>query len=160
MNNFERIVQWISSLFDRIAQWALAVTMVLLVANMLLRVVWRPIPGTYEISGYLGAVVIGFALAWCGVKGRHIAITVLTDRFPKRVNIITGVIIDILSFAFFILAAWQCYRLGTSMLQSGELSPDLRFPFYPLVYGVGLVCLLLGLVYLVNVIKSITLESK
>ena len=155
MDKFERIVHWLSQLSDRVARWALVIMMLVVVANILLRAVWQSIPGTFEYVGYLGAVVIGFALAFCAVQGRHVAITVVVDRLPQRTQAVIGSITGIMSVGFFVLAAWQCGKLATDLWHAGELSPTMRFPFYPLIYGVGFGCLLLSLVLLVNLLKSL-----
>jgi len=131
----------------------LAVMMLVVVVNVLMRAVWQSMPGSFEIAGYLGAVVIGFALAHCAVKGRFVAITILVDRFQKRTRLIIGIITGIMSVGLFGLAAWHLGMLATDLWHAGELSPTLRFPHYPLIYAVAFGCLLLSLVLLVNVLK-------
>ncbi len=160
MDQFERFVRWLSHWFDRIAQIALAVMMLLVIANMVTRIFGHPIQGTFEITGYLGAVVIGFALAWCGVLGHHIALTMAVERLPERPRTIIGIITGIMSFSFLIYGVWQLGQLGLDSLKTHELSPDLRFPYYPLVWGVALGCLLLSLVILQSVLKSLAQEVR
>ena len=153
MGKFEKGIARLSQRFDQIAQVALAIMMMVVVANILLRAVWQSIPGTYEIAGYLGAIVIGFALAHCAVKGRFVAINILVERLPRRIQDIIGIIIGILSFGLFAVGAWYCGRLATDIWLAGEVSPTMRFPFFPLVYALAFCCLLLSLVLLMNVIK-------
>ena len=97
MGKFEKIIRWLSQWFDRVARGALVIMMLVVVSNVLLRAVWQSIPGTFEYVGYLGAVAIGFALAFCAVQGRHVAITVVVDRLPQRTQAIIGSIIGIMS---------------------------------------------------------------
>ena len=155
MGNFEKIIQRLSQWFDRIAQAALALMMFVVVANILSRALVQSIPGTYEIAGYLGAVTIGFALAFCATKGRFVAVTIAVERLPQRAQAFISSIVDILSFGLFLVASWYCARLATDLWQAGELSPTLKFPFYPLIYATAVCCLLVSLVLLVNVFKSI-----
>lgn len=155
MDKFEKIIRWLSQWFDRVAQVALAIMMLVVVANILLRAVWQSLPGTYEIAGYLGAVAIGFALAFCAVKGRFVAITIVVERLPRRTQAIIGSIIDIMSVGLFMVAGWYCGKLATDLWHAGELSPTLKFPFFPLLYALAFCCLLLSLVLLVNVLKSL-----
>jgi TRAP-type C4-dicarboxylate transport system permease small subunit len=160
MDRFEKFVSKTSFWFNRISQWALAVMMLVVIANMVTRLFGHPVPGTYEITGYLGAVVIGFALAWCGALGHHIALTMAVDKLPERPRAIVSIVTGILSVGFLLLAVWQLWRMGMDSMQMGELSPDLRFSFYPLIWGVALGCLLLSLVFLVNVLKTLTQEVR
>jgi TRAP-type C4-dicarboxylate transport system permease small subunit len=155
MGKFERIIHLLSEWCDRVSRVALILMTFIVVLNILSRIVWQSLPGTYEIAGYLGAVVLGFALAWCGVKDRYVYIPIVVERLPKRTQAIIDSIIYLMSFGLFMLAALYCGKLATDLWQAGELSPTLRFPYYPLVYGISLGCLLLSLVLLVNVLKSL-----
>lgn len=160
MSGFERGISWVSEWFDRVARAALALMMGLVVGNILLRAVWNPIPGTYEFVGYLGAVVIPFALAYCAVRGGHVAVTILMDRLPRRTQAIIDSITGIIIVGFFAAAAWRLGAYATDMSQSGEVSPTMELPYYPLVYVTGLCILLLGLVQLVKLLKSLALAVR
>jgi hypothetical protein len=54
-----------------------------------------------------------------------------------------------------ILVAWQSARYGTKIWYSGEISPTLKIPFYPFLYGIALAFALASLVALVNLLKSL-----
>ncbi len=160
MDTFEKGIRLISQWFDRIAQVFLALMMLVVVVNVILRAVWQSMPGSFEIAGYLGAIVVGFALAHCGVKGRFVAITIIIDRLPKRSQAIIGIITGILSICLFFVAAWYCGKLATDIWHAGELSPTLRFSYFPLVYAVGFGCLLLSLSLLVRTLKLLIQVAK
>jgi hypothetical protein len=50
-----------------------------------------------------------------------------------------------LAVVFFGLIAWRLFHLSWALRQSGELSETLRFPYYPVVFLVGLGFVSLGL---------------
>ena len=129
--------------------------MLLVVGNILLRVVWRPIFGTYDIVGFIGAILVAFAIAYCAVQRGHIAVELVVTRFPKRVQGIIGSITGIFSLGIFGLITWQCLVLANDMWRLGELSMSAHMPFYPYIYGVAFGCALLCLVILVDLGKSL-----
>jgi hypothetical protein len=44
-------------------------------------------------------------------------------------------------------------KMGADLQQSGEVSPTLHVPFYPVVYGIGMVCLIQVLVMVADIVK-------
>jgi TRAP-type C4-dicarboxylate transport system permease small subunit len=155
MNKFERIVHRLSEWFDGVARMVLVITMLLVVVNILLRAVWKPIGGTYDYVTLLTGVLIPFALAYCALKRGFPAISILVDRLPQRTQAIVDSIVGILSIGFFAVASWRLVVLGTDLRQAGEVLATVRLPFYPLVYGTGFCCLLVILVLFVNLLKSL-----
>lgn len=155
MDRFNAVISRLSQWFDRVAQIALAMMMLVVVANILSRSVWQSFTGTYEIAGYLGAIVIGFALANCAAKDRFIAITIVFERFPNRIQDIINIIVSIMGLGLFIIASVYSAKMATDIYQAGELSPTMRIPFYPLIYVLAFCFLVLGLVLLMNIVKLI-----
>ena len=86
-------VHKVSKFLNSISSVALVSIMVLTVADVILRIFKRPITGTYEIVGLLGAVVIGFGIPITSWIRGHIFVDFLTQRFPQGrrdvVNIFT-----------------------------------------------------------------------
>jgi len=157
---FARLARLLSKFSDRIAQLAVMAMMLLVVGNILLRVVWKPILGTYDFVGFIGAILIAFAIAYCAVLRGHIQVELLVARFPERVQAIIGSITGILSFGIFALITWQCVVLGNNMWRLGQVSATAHLPFSPYIYGIGFGCALLCLVILVDLIKSLAKAAK
>ncbi|NMB36208.1 MAG: TRAP transporter small permease [Firmicutes bacterium] len=142
--------------FDAIAGWSTFALMALVVANVLLREIFKkPILGTYEYVGFLAALVVGLALAYCAIQNGHIAVTFLLERFPLKMQAVVEVIIGLLSIAFLVLAAWHTGIYAHSMAVTGEVSPTTKAIFYPYIYLVAFSLLLLALVVLLKVVESI-----
>jgi len=51
--------------------------------NPFIKSTWR---GAYETVGFLGAIVIAFALGYTQKRKDHIVVDILTQRFSKQVN--------------------------------------------------------------------------
>ena len=70
-----------------------------------------------------------------------------------------GIINRALLIIMLILVSWQSARYGTKILQSGEISPTLKIPFYPFLYGIALAFAIASFVAAVDVIKSLMEEA-
>jgi len=116
-------------------------------ANIFCRIVWVPIPGTYELMGYSGAVVAAFALGYTQLKRGHVAVDILVNSFAQTVRTRLTLLNCAVCAAFFILAAWQLVKKALTLLATGELTETLRIVYYPftLAVAVGLAALVLAL---------------
>ncbi len=131
------------------------VVTILTCSNVFLRMCGSPIPGTFELMGYLSAVLTAFALGYTQVRRGHIAVDVLVLRFPKRMRNFLNTTNYFICMIFFGLVAWQIVGYAATLRQTGELSETLRIIYYPFTYGVALGCFVLSLVFLVDFVKSI-----
>jgi TRAP-type C4-dicarboxylate transport system permease small subunit len=156
MRKFENIVEKISRIMDHIAGWGIVATMVLVIVNILLRVIFKsPIQGVYEYVGYLTAAVIGFAIAFCALQKAHIAIDILAEKLGKRVqNIVDsaagGIILVFLSFC-----CYQVLMYANKVMTSGEVSATAHVPFYPFIFMVAAGLSVLCLVELMRLVKGV-----
>jgi len=157
---FGRVVYSLSRVCDRIAQAAVVAMMLLVVGDVVLRVVWHPISGSYDFVRFIGAILIAFAIAYCAVQRGHISVELVVAHFPQRVQGIIGSITGILSLGLFGLIAWQCLVLANDMWRLGEMSMSALLPFYPYIYGVSFGCAVLCLVILVDLGKSLAKAVK
>jgi len=130
--------------------------MCLTCADIVLRLFRRPIPGTYEIVGFLGAMVAGLAMAQTTLERGHVAVQVVITRFSPRTQEIIYLITHLLSFVLFALLAVECVRYGNDFRVSGEVSLTLRMPFYPVVYGIALSAAVVCLVLVVDMLQVVT----
>ena len=155
MAYFERFVHSLTRLCDRIAQFAAVAMMLIVVGNILLRIFWRPIYGTYDVVMLLGSILVAFALGYCAVQKGHIAVELVILLLPKRVQAMIDSITGILSLGLFAIIAWQCWVYGTDMWRQGEVTMSVYIPVHPFIYGVSFGCAVLSLVVLVNLLKAV-----
>lgn len=137
----------LSKVLFAVAGAAIVAMMLLTCADIVLRLFRMPIPGTYELVSFLSAVCVAFAMAHTSVQKGHIAVSVLVQLLPERLQALVDSLTTGLSIALFGLIAWQSFRYAGSLRQAGEVSMTLQLPFYPFVYGIALsavaVCLVL-----------------
>jgi len=129
---------------------------VLTCADVILRLFRRPILGTYEIVGFLGAAVAAFAMAHTTIHRGHVAVEVLVSRLPVRVQVIIYLVTHLLGVVLFALIGYECVRFGNDLRLTGEVSLTLQIPFFPVLYAISFSSLVVCLVLLVDFWRVLT----
>jgi TRAP-type C4-dicarboxylate transport system permease small subunit len=153
-----RIEQWIAKtaeVFNWVSAAAVAAMMGLTCMDIILRLFRHPIPGTYEMVGFLGAVFAAFALGYTSVHQGHIAVDFVVQKLPARAQSLVDGINALICAVFFGFLSHQCVVYAADLKSFGEVSMTLQMPIYPFVYGIAVGCSLLTLVLAVRFIKSI-----
>lgn len=132
----------------------LAVLMVLTAGDVTLRYVFnRPIVGSYDLSEYMMAIVVAFAIAYCAFLKGHVRVDLVVTHFPPRVQAIIDSFTGLLSLILFGFITWQSYVYMKLLFDSGLESTVLLIPRFPFA---GLVCL--GSAFLTIVLLADFLE--
>lgn len=144
MGKLTGLKEKLSKEMDKLAGYCVVLVMLLVVSNVILRKVFRlPISGTYEIVGYLTALAISLSLAYCAVKKAHIGVDYIIGKFPKSVQVISAIAINLVSAFFWGFTSWQVGRYALSLMKNGVVSSTAQIPMFPIVMliGVGLFAL-------------------
>lgn len=160
MTRLHRGITLISRGFNALAASAVILMMLLTCADVILRMFRRPIPGTYEIMGFLGTVVIAFALAYTSLEKGHIAVEILVGRLPRRIKAAVETFASLIGVSLFALLTWQSLAYAADLRDSGEVSVTLTMPIYPFILGIAAGSGLLCLVLLVESMRSAKRMSK
>jgi TRAP-type C4-dicarboxylate transport system permease small subunit len=143
-----------------VAGWSLVGMMFLTCADIVLRLFRRPILGTYEIVGFLGAMVAGLAMAQTTLERGHVAVQVVVSKLSPQVQGIIYLITHLLSILLFAVLAWECVSYGNDFRASGEVSLTIRMPFYPVVYGIAFSAAVVCLVLIVDILQVMTKRAE
>ena len=155
MVRLERAVTVTSGWFNYAACLAVVVMMLLSCTDVAMRLFGVPIPGAYEMVGFLGAVIVSFALAYTSLQRGHVAVEIIFEKLPARGQYFVEAAGNLAGATIFALIAWQSLVYGTDLRQSGEVSLTLQMPIYPFVYGIALGSGMLALVLLIDFIRSL-----
>lgn len=136
-----------------IAGVALVAMMLLTVADVVLRFFERPIVGTYEVVGLLGAVAIGFAIPQTSRLKGHVLMDFLTGRLSQGAQNVLYVATRILAFVIFAIMAWNVWLLGDGYRQTGEVTLTIQLPLYPIAYGIAVCCFIECLVLIMDILE-------
>ena len=153
MKGFLSFIRWISRFLNVIAGVSLTFLMLLTISDVILRFLKVPIPGTYELVGYSGAVAIGFSLPFTSWMRAHIFVDFFTMKFSKRTRNIFNIATRCIVIILFFLIGWNLIKYAMDLHKSGEVSLTLQVPFYYVAYGIGICCFIQCLVMLCDILK-------
>lgn len=155
MQTFIRAVLKSSKFMNVVGGAILVFMMLLTVFDVVLRWVGTPIAGTYELMGYCGALVIGFALAQTSLDDANVTMDILTQRLPPMRKDVLLVITKVACLILFIFISWSLFLKGCDLQEGKEVSPTLRVPFYPVAYALAVCGFLECIVLLCDVIRIV-----
>ncbi|MCK5758040.1 MAG: TRAP transporter small permease [Clostridiales bacterium] len=152
----ENIIKKTASIFNLVAGGAIVAAMLVVVANVILRKIFKhPILGSSEYVGFISVLIISFGLAYCLVVNAHIAVDFIVEKFKPRTQGIIDTITGILVFIFMSFFTWKVFDHATNIFKSGQLSPTTQFPFYIFIYLMAVCFFVFCLVYLIRIKDSI-----
>ncbi len=138
-----------------VAGSAIVAMMLLTCTDVVLRYFRKPIPGTYELVCFLGAVAVAFAMAHTSVEKGHVAVSFVVSLLPQRIQGLIESITTSFGLIFFVLIAWQSVIYANDLRLSGEVSLTLGLPFYPFVYGISFSAAIVCLILLSNLFNNL-----
>jgi len=147
------IVRVLSRVMYFIAGVALTSMMFLTVADVILRTFKRPIVGTYEVVGLLGAVAVGFAIPQTSRVQGHVLMDFVTGKLPAALQKLFLVLTRLLGIAIFLIIAWNLWILGSDYVKTSETTLTLQFPLYPIAYGIAICCFVECIVLLIEMLE-------
>ena len=159
MKILEKLSDVLNKLLTFLGGLFLVVMVVLTCANILTRLIWVPIIGTFELMGFFGAMVTAFALGYTQVKKGHIAVDVLVNTFPEKVKKVLTQVNNAICCCFFVIAAWQIAVKANTLMETGEVTETLQMIYYPFTYAVAFGCLVLSLTLFTDFIRGLMPEG-
>lgn len=144
--------------------FTLAVMMLLVVAEVLLRTLFRfPIPGTIEMVEMMLVIVLFSGMAAMELNQGHVRVTILTDKFAPMIRRGTLAMADLAAFGAVLIIAWQSLIHAQFLASSGYQSGMLKIPLWPFSGATSVFTLIFALAILKNLwaaIGELARESK
>jgi len=144
------ILKKICSITDMLAGVCFFSLMVLVLANIILRNVFKlPILGTVELVGLLTSTGLGLALSNCEMNDGNISMDVFTEKLPKKAQKALGIVVYAISLAFFAVVVWRVFVFAGTSFANGRVTSTASIPLFPFIFilGFNVLCLCLVLVY-------------
>ena len=155
MNYLTKFTEHLTKSLTFLAGLILIFMVLLTCANIVFRMFWVPVSGTYELMGFFGALLTAFALAYTQIKKGHISVDVLVNIFPQKTRWVLSAINNGMCFIFFMLAGWQLSIKANTLRTTGEVTETLRLIYYPFTYAVALGCGVLALILLTDFLRQL-----
>ncbi len=129
-------------------------------ANIFIRQFFSPIPGTFELLGYAGAVVSAFALGYTQFTNGHISVDILVNGYPKPLKRMVSILNHGVCCIFFSLLGWFMIQKALTLKNTGELSETLRIIYYPFILAVAVGFFILALALFTDLLKAVLIQKE
>jgi TRAP-type transport system small permease protein len=132
-------VRIIRLLVVAIATTGLALLMFLVAADVIGRYIFNyPIPGGYELTEYLMAVIIPLSVAFCAEQKAHVGVDMVVEKLSKRTRARVEAVTLLFTLVLCAVLAWECCVAVPESYASGLVSSVLHIPAYPMVIAVAI----------------------
>ena len=144
----ESISSLFSNIFEAIAGIALIAAMVLTGCDIVGRALGHPVPGTFEIVCFCGAVLITFSMPGTSFARKHVVIDLFKTGF------ILHVFTRLLGIGILGLIGYSLARMAIKLKASGETTAVLSLPFYPVVWAMSVAFFVTCLILICDIFKG------
>lgn len=134
MHALSQVLNKVSDVLKLIGAVALTAMMMLTVVDVIGRFFKSPIFGSVELVGFLATVVVAAALPYTYKMDGHVGVEILVRLLPDKTQIWIDICTRLLSLVLFILITWQMFLYAEDIQHTGEVSMNLQFPIYYIVY--------------------------
>jgi TRAP-type C4-dicarboxylate transport system permease small subunit len=152
LESFRRVVQKASYGACFVGMFLAIPLMLLTVGDVVGRSFFnKPIPGTFELSEYMLAVIILLGAAYTQQVKGHVGVDFITSRYSPRTQAVFQFVTTIASLFIIAILVWYGYIEG---LHEKAVSDQLRIPQWPFKLLVAAGGLLLWLELVLDLISS------
>jgi len=157
MEGLQRIVHGIAKGMGMMSARVLFCMMVVTCLDVVGRYFCHPVPGTYDMVGIGGGLVLALGLAMSHVAGMKISMQSLYKR-PEFLRQMVNIVVSVLSVGTLALIGWRCFKLGNDLFERDVVSDTIQIPLYPFLYlaglGMSVYCIVVLLEFLMSFRKS------
>lgn len=151
MQLFHKIAEIITRVLVAIAGAVLAAMMFLTAMDVACRYVFNsPIPGALELAEYMMAIIVPFSIVYCAYHRSHVAVELIVEKFPKKVQMLLDVVMTIITVVVVTLICWQNFIYIGEMYHSERTSTVLLIPAYPFILPVAVGMGVFVLILIIN----------
>jgi TRAP-type C4-dicarboxylate transport system permease small subunit len=144
-----------SGLLKFIGASAITVMMMLTVVDVIGRFFKYPIFGSVELVGFLATIVVAAALPYTYKVDGHVGVEILVRLLSKKTQLIIDLFTRTLTLVLFCLVAWQMFLYADDIHKTGEVSMNLEFPIYYIVYLLAFGLLVFSVTIIETIFKDI-----
>jgi len=123
--------------------------LLLVISDPILRYfVGQPLYWSNEVSTFLMVLMAFTALGITLIKGKHVRVTLIFSRLPRKVQNVLWVIISLMTIFYVGILSYAVMRLALSSLALNAETPTAELPFFPwqVIAALGLIVFLVALV--------------
>lgn len=130
-----RIGRWMDRVLGGVAATVLFALMALTFIDVWGRYVFNaPVPGGFEMTELMMAVLIFAGLPIVTAQEEHVAIDILDSVTPLRVQRMQAAVVNLLCGLCAGIVAWRLWLRGIQMAEYGDTTASLKIALAPFVY--------------------------
>jgi TRAP-type C4-dicarboxylate transport system permease small subunit len=134
---------------------ALTCMMLLTVVDVIGRFFKYPIFGSVELVGFLATIVVAAALPYTYKVDGHVGVEILVRLLSEKTQIWIDIFTRSLSFVLFSIITWQMFLYAMDIQKTGEVSMNLEFPIYYIIYLLAFGLLIFSVTILETIVDNI-----
>jgi TRAP-type C4-dicarboxylate transport system permease small subunit len=123
-------------------------------ADIIMRIFGKPIPGVYEVVGFLGVAVAAFVLPRSSLERAHVGVDLVVEKLSSKPRMVIKIITRVLVAVFFFVAAWYFVGMAQSFIATKSVTMTLKLPFYPVVYVLVFSFVVQGIVSVYQIVEK------
>jgi TRAP-type C4-dicarboxylate transport system permease small subunit len=108
-----------------------------------------PLIGVFDLTHFAVSIMTYLGLAYCAVRGAHVAIELLYDKLPPAARGVLDRITNLAGCILFGVIGWRTAVQAVDVREMGEASQMMALPYFPLyclvAFGSALFAWVLGL---------------
>jgi TRAP-type C4-dicarboxylate transport system permease small subunit len=155
MSVFLKNIEWISGKMKIVGAGCLVGMTLLTCVDVVGRFFRHPIFGSVEIVGYMATMAVAMALPYTHKIDGHVGVEIVVRLFSARTQAIIDICTRFLSLGLFVLVTWRMAVYAHTMQESGEVSMNLKFPEYLIIYVVAFCLLIFTLVIIQDIAQHL-----
>ena len=132
---------------------AVLAMMTITVADVLLRLVGRPIIGSYDLVRIAGAVAMACALPYVTAVKGHVAIEYFFQKMHLFGRNIVDRVLNLVGTGLFIALAVESFSTGSKIRFRGEVTATLQLPVFWVLWLIAACCLMVAGVIFYNLMQ-------
>ncbi len=155
MHIFWKTIDWITDKLKLIGAICLVGMTFLTCADVVGRFFRHPIFGSVELVGYMATLAVAMALPYTQQIKGHIGVEIVVRIFSQRTQTIIDLCTSTLSLLLFAITTWRMTVYAHDMQRSGEVSMNLEFPEYTIIYVTAFCFVIFSFIILQDMIRNI-----
>jgi len=144
-----------SGILKFIGAVAITAMMLLTVVDVIGRFFKYPIFGSVELVGFLATIIVAAALPYTYKMDGHVGVEILVRLLSEKTQLIIDLFTRTLSLILFSIVAWQMFLYAADIQKTGEVSMNLEFPIYYIVYLLAFGLVIFSITILEMIFKNI-----
>ncbi len=148
------VVNWVVDKQKVIGACCLVGMMGLTCVDVVGRFFRHPIFGSVELVGYMSTLSVAMALPYTQKVKGHIGVEIVFRLLKPKFQTLLDIFTSVLSFLLFSIVTWRMTAYALDLHRSGEVSMNLEFPEYTIVYAVAFCFLVFVLIIISDIIEN------